>query len=260
MGLHNCLSLVCLTNVYSDWCGLYTSVSLLLLIWQLLEILLLIYLSVVPPLFFQKHYFHRVSRRFNITCLNQLSYFLSFLSIVPKSKAHIFQLKAFFQRVIYTIFKEHYTALPVMGESARDLSRDHCTAITLFQMGDQKQTQSCDDICYSFTHSGVSAAIGIQRREYQNRCHLDTQARKQKPTQSAIYRMSVARQYPICAVLSFSPTNLDAIQKHHRIITVWLLASFYQNNFKMELDFRQHKDPAIHYSDLRITVIKNCTI
>lgn len=55
-----CLSLVCLTNAYSDWYWLYISALLLLFIWQLLAILLLVYLSVVPLLFFQKHHFHRV--------------------------------------------------------------------------------------------------------------------------------------------------------------------------------------------------------
>lgn len=124
-----------------------------------------------------------------------------------------------------------------MGESARDTSRDYCITITLVQVASQKQSQECKDICYSLAHSCVSAAIDIQRREYQKCCNTETQARKQKATQSAIYSMTVARQYLICAVLTFSPANLNAIQKNHRIMIVWLLTSFHQNNLKNGIRF-----------------------
>lgn len=62
--------------------------------------------------------------------------------------------------------------------------------------------------------------------------NLETQAHKQKPTQSAIHSLAVAWQYLICAVLSFPPANFNAIQKNHSIMTVWLLTSFHQNNLK----------------------------
>lgn len=78
--------------------------------------------------------------RYNLPQSTFLFSFLPFNS--PKVQGTIFQLRTFFQRVIYIIFKEHYTALPVTGESARAISRDYCTVTTRFQMGSQSEANS----------------------------------------------------------------------------------------------------------------------
>lgn len=106
MALHNCLSVLGVFNKCLSW------LILTVYFWFTAAFDLTVAGNSAADLFicctpavFSKRYFHRVSRQFNITCLNQLSYFLLFLSIVLKSQAPIFQLRTSFSKGnIYTIF------------------------------------------------------------------------------------------------------------------------------------------------------------